>query len=331
MSEIAAASPSAPVVSATPAAVGTSVAPTTPSTTGTSTGTPVHKDPSLSTSKLADPGTPETKDTTAQKAAEKRKYKLKVDGAEQELELGDDEISVRLQKALAADKRMNEAADTRKAFAAFTEAFKSDPFSAAKEFGLDLDTLAEQRIVQRFQEEEQKKADPGAYERAQLQKQLDEYKSKETRAAEETQTRAQAEHDAKVGEEMERDFISALQEAQLPKDRRYLRMMAEIADVNLSHGIELTPKQMASEVRAQISETHKYVTQGLKGEALVSHLGDDVVREILRHSVEKHRAKQSAPTALSAPGEETQAQRDARKPKSGTEIRNFFRGLKDGR
>jgi hypothetical protein len=306
-------------------------------TSAQSTGAPKTGAPNNTTtpnSKLADapPEAPKPGETKAQAEA-RRKYKLKVDGAEQELELSDVEVSTRLQKALAAEKRMAQAAETQKAFKAFQEAFKSDPFEAAKHLhpDMDLDALAEKRLIERFQQEELQKQDPAAYERAQLQKQLDEYKSKEQKAQEAAKAKAQADHDAKVGQEMERDFMQALELSGLPKDRQYLRMMAEVADTALDNDIELSPAQMAAEVNSRIREQHQHVTRGLKGETLIKHLGDDVVREVLRYSVEKHKAKQSVVTAPTARGEETPEQRETRKLKTGSEARKFFNDMKSGR
>ncbi len=330
MSDVAAA-PSTPAPSAPQTS--TSSAPNTaaPGASSTQSTTAQATTSSQSNSKLADTTKPPAQETKTE--AERRKYKLKVDGAEQEIELNDTEISVRLQKSVAAEKRMAQAAETQKAFKAFQEAFKADPYEAAKHFApdLDLDALAEKRIIERFQQEELQKQDPAAYERAQLQKQLDEYKTKEQKVAEEVKFKAQQEHDAKVGSEMERDFIKALELSGLPKDRQYLRMMAEVADTALDNDIELTPDQMAAEVNERIRTQHQHVTRGMKGEALVKHLGNDVVREILKYSVEKHRASKSVVTSPTAPGEESQATKAARKYQSSEEIRGFFRNLKTGK
>lgn len=285
-------------------------------------------------SKLADASADAKKpgETPAQAEA-RRKYKLKVDGAEQELELNDSEISVRLQKAIAAEKRMAQAAEIQKSFRQFSEMFPTDPSGAAKLIApdLNLEEYYEKKLIEKFQAEERQKQDPAAYEREQLKKQLEEYRTKEQKAKEAADAKAQAEHDAKVGKEMEKEFMDALEESGLPKDRRYLRMLAEVADVNLEHGIELTPKQMAAEVNSQLREQHQHVVRGMKGESLIKHLGADVVKEVLKYSVDQHRAKQSVVTAPTAKGEETPAQRDARKLKSGSELRNFFRGLRDGK
>lgn len=276
-------------------------------------------------SSLADNGEETKGEVETQTEAARRKYKLKIDGAEKEMEFSDDEISVRLQKAMAAEKRMQEAAETRKAFQKFVDDFKKDPFLAAKSLDdkMDLDALAEERIVRRYQEEQLKKENPNEYEKVQLQRQLEEYKSKEASFKAEQEQKAQDEYYAKVGQEMERDFMAALDKSGLPKDRRYLKMMAEVADLNLSHGIELTPAQMASEVRAQISGQHQYVTQGLKGQALIEHLGKDVVEEVLKHSIEQHKTKSSVVTKPSAKGEDSEG-RTQKKVVTNRDIRNFF-------
>ncbi len=260
-------------------------------------------------------------------------FSLKVGGKVQDLELTDSEISTRLQKAMGAEKAFQEAAEERKKKAAFDEAFKKDPFSAAKEYGLDLDQLAEERLIRRFQEEELKKQDPAAFERQQLQKQVDEYRAREESAKQEAHQKAQAEYDAKIGQQLEAEFQKALDTSGLPKDRRFVRAMAEVFDINLEHGVELTADQCAAEVGDRIREEHQYVTKTLKGDALMKHLGDDVVAEVVKYHIAKFKPKQSVATPPgsppgTAPGTELdEAGRPPRHMKSGQFLRKMQKGI----
>ncbi len=340
MSDVA--SPAAPAPTSTETKSNVASAPssnttsTSPASGGVASVAPTGKSGTQSVttpnSKLADAPTPAPGSETKAEKAERLKFQLKVKGQMVDEEYTHEQLQVRLQKALAADQGLQETAETRKAFAAFREAFEKDPFEATKNFApkVDLDALAEKRLIERFQQEELQKQDPGAYEKQQLQKQLDEYKSQDQKRKDAETAKAQAEQDAKDGAAFEKEFMQALEETGLPKDRRFLHRLAQIADTNLDHGIELTSKQMAQELNEQIRQEHQHVTRSMKGESLIKHLGDDVVREVLKYSVEKHKAKQSVVTAPTAKGDDTPEQKEARKLKSGSEIRDFFRKLKDG-
>jgi len=218
-------------------------------------------------------------ETKAEKAerveAERRKYKFKVDGAEIEEELSDTDVHVRLQKALAAEKRFKEASDQRKSIEQALKTIKSDPAKALKELaGIDLDEWAEQRLTERYQEalmpEEQKAAT-----------QRQQYEAFEQQVYEQTQA----------------EFIKAVDI--LGYDKEFSRtvvlpIMAEIAESALDYGVELTPQQLAHEANKRLETIHKRQVSTMSGEQLLSYLGDDVVRQIIKTKLS---ATKSAPTA----------------------------------
>lgn len=243
-------------------------------------GTQVHKEPGQESQAAAE----------ARREAERRKYKLKVDGQELEEELSDDEISVRLQKAVAAEKRMQESAELKKQMRALLEAIKSDPFEALKDpvFGLDLKKMAEDRLIQEYQESqltaEQKAVLEEQRKREEIERKLKDYEERERQVA-------QQKLEEQLLAETEREFAEALASEAVPKDRYTMAMMAEEAAAALDSGYELTPKQLAAAVNERISTMTRHALTGLKGEQLARRLGDDVVKEIVRYSVEKVRGK----------------------------------------
>jgi hypothetical protein len=238
--------------------------------------------------KKTKPGSPiegETKEIEEPTPAEKRKYKLKVDGQDLEEELSDDEITVRLQKARAADKRMQQAAQTQKQFQDIVEWIKKDPFEALKHeaFGLDLNKLAEERLAQQYQEAI---LPPEEREKMQLQKELEQYKQREVQVKQQQEAKAAEQYEARVLQELETEMVSALDTSGMPKTPQTLYMMAQIAKANLNYGIELTPQQLAAEVRSNMAVTNKAVLSQLKGKALLEYLGPDVVKDVIRTRLE---------------------------------------------
>lgn len=254
-------------------------------------------------------------------AAEKRRYALKVDGQEIEEELSDDEIRVRLQKAHAVDKRFAEVANQRKQIEAALNQLKTDPAKALKEIaGLDLDEWAEKRILERYQEAMLPEAER---EKAEMQRKLAEYERQfeEQKTAAERQ-KAEA-YEQQVFEQTEQEFISAVE--QLGYDKGFSRtvlvpMMAEIAEAALDYGVELTPSQMATEANKRLETIHRRQVQGLRGEALLRYLGDDVVTEAIRAKLAA--TKGAVPTAPTPPPPARKPSTEApRKPMTPAEWR----------
>ncbi len=261
----------------------------TPSSPLPTTNTPA---PAKATPPVTPPAPAPVAETPAQ--AERRKYKLKVDGQEREEELSDDEVTARLQKGTAAEKRMQEAAEVKKQFRAFQEAVKKDPVAALKDpaFGLDLRKMVEDQIIQEYQnsllpEPDQKEL---TYKR-ELEK-----RDAEIKAFKDAQATAQREAvEMQVYQETRRDFEAALEKENVPKTRRTLSLMAQIAKTAAENGVTLSPSQMAAEVNETLKADHQHVVSSLRGEQLATYLGPDVVKEILRYSVEKHRGARAAP------------------------------------
>lgn len=326
---------SPPTGSADPATKSQTAAPTGGASTQTST-------PNSKFAESTQP--PAAGEQTETKQAERRKYKLKVDGAEQELELADDEISVRLQKAMAAEKRMQEAAELRKQYERFVEQVKADPVAALKDprFGIDVRKQIEDQLIAEWEQQQKLQgltpAEREAVQRAEAaERKAAELEAREAKRQQEIQQRQQQELETKVQADLEREFMEALDKSNLPKNRQTLALMAEIAALNLEHGIELTRDQLVAETNERLRGMQKHVMGGLKGDALVKYLGDDVVREVIRHSVSVVRGQPQSAKTFESPVQPNAPQQtfvdDDDKPKNTKrdsqgikDIRKFFRG-----
>lgn len=230
--------------------------------------------------------------TEPPKPAEKRKYKLKVDGQELEEELSDEEIGVRLQKARAADKRMQESAEVRKAARQLLEDIRKDPWAvlSSPEFGVNLEEIAEQRLAEKYKAELMTEEQRKAFE---LQKQVEAYQKQE-QYRKDAETKAKREQmEREVYAKEEKRFMEAAEKHGLPKDLRTLALMAEVALANHEYGIELSPEQIAMEVNSRLEQPLETVRK-LKGDALLKRLGDSVVQEVLRAKVAEFKAQRTA-------------------------------------
>lgn len=277
-------------------------------------------------------GKQQAQETPAEKAA--RIYKLKVDGVEEEVDLDsfdDMQLVKQLQMAKAASKRMQEAAEVRKAFKQFQENVKKDPLAVlkSKEFGeLDVRKMVEEQILREYEEsqlpEETRKLKEMERLLQERENQLQEIHNRQLQEA-------QAAFEAKVEAETEAELISALEVSDLPKNRETLAVLAQVAKINLEHGLELTPQQLAAEAKARIARMHGAVTKVMKGPQLIQHLGEDVVKEVLRYKLQS--AKQQAQESMKAPTPQAQKlapalgdERAPRQVKNARDFRKFVKG-----
>lgn len=279
-------------------------------------------------------------DSTESPAERKaRKLKLKVDGAEIDYDVDstpDDELATELQLAKAARKRMQEAADQRKKVGEFWERLKADPFKAMEDAGYtpeQVQQMMEERLRQKYMEEEMPQTER---EKLQLQRELEQERQYRQRIEAERKAAIQAEYDAKVREEMTNEFHSALEESGLPKTPHTVYVLAEIAKFNDEHKLGMTTKQMAAEARKRLGGVNQAVLRNLKGAALLSYVGDDVVKEIVRLSVEKVKASRSASAAkpFEPPVPQTKTAFDVEedaKPARRMESQRFFRDMIRGK
>jgi hypothetical protein len=224
-----------------------------------------------------------------------RKYQIKVDGKVSDIDLDsitDDELVKRIQMGTAAQRRMQEAAEMRKNVESLVELLKKDPIAALKDpsLGIDVRKMVEDQILKEYEESQMSEPERKA---RQLERQLQEREAKIKEFEAQREREAQVALKERVFQETQQQFVEALEQEGIPKSKETIYMMAEIALVNLDHGIELTPAQMASEVRNRIIGNHQHITKLLDGEALMKHLGDDVITKVLKYAVEKVKAQQN--------------------------------------
>lgn len=322
----AAAAPSSPSSSPSPAASSPSPSPSSPAAPAAPVA--AGKDPAVT------PASGETPAATAERKA--RKLQLKVDGQLSEVDLdslSDEDLSLKLQMAEAARKRMQEAAELKKKFENAVKLIKENPFEALKDpvFGLDLEQLAEQHLAEKYRMEIMPEPER---KQAELERRLAEFEKREATRLAELEAEQERELTERIYKETEQTFHQALEAAELPKNRETLQAMAQIAQLNLEHGIEMTPQQIAHAAGEQLKGRSQHFLRSLKGQALLSHLGPDVVKEVMRMEVARVRGQPVTPQepAQAAPAEETPEDRkrdrspEPRRRDSITQLKKLVRG-----
>jgi|GEM_PF-1599516 len=228
------------------------------------------------------------------KEAERRKYKLKVNGKEVEKEYSDDEVSRKLQLIEAADERFQKASETEKQLQNFVKALKEDPFAVLSQLGLDdhIDALAEKRLTSKVQRdlmtpEEREIAElrefKSSSERAKQEAEANEKTSTEKQQFEEYRQRASQHYDTQI--------TDALTKSSLPKTPYTVKRVAEVMANALNRGYELDAQTAADMVHENYLGDVQAIFGQLDAEKIIKILGPDLAKKIRKYDVDNLRAK----------------------------------------
>lgn len=273
-------------------------------------------------------------DTSDMSKAEKKEYqallkkfKIKVDGKEEDLEIdlnNEEELKKHLQMSKSANKRMQEAASLRKSAEQFIDMLKKDPRKVLSDpnIGVDLKTLAQEIINQELEDASKS---PEQLERERLQRELEELKSKYEREEEERKAaefeRLQAEEAAKL----ESGIEGALKNSNLPKTPYTVRKMAEMMMLALENDIDLTPNDLVPLLRKQMQSDIKDLFSASNDDILEEFIGKDTISRLRKRTVSK--VKQNvAQTANSIKSTGVESKPKDSKEEKKMSIKDFLKG-----
>lgn len=253
------------------------------------------------------------------------KRKIKVEGAEEELT--DDQLVALAQKGRFYEKKASSLTAKEKALQERIARIEQDPFGALKDLkdlgidkSIDLRELAIQKLAEEFKAEQLKEQDPAAYERAQLQKELDarDAKLKEYETAKQQEAHAQLIQTTQ--QEILTGYGQALQSVGMEITEDVAAKMLEIGMLSIEHGLDLTPEQLATETKAyfeaQDSKWSKSAEEKFKGRyatlegedllKAVDELSDGMVKKLQGALLARARASIGRPPPPVQKVEETQ-------------------------
>lgn len=225
-------------------------------------------------------------------AAEKKLWKLKVDGKEVDFDASDEEVLKReVTKSLGAGKRFEEAATMRKEAEAFYAMLKRDPVRVLSDprFGHDVKKLAEEIVWNNMQEaaltpEQRRQRDVDA--------ELKKYKDAETASKAE----AEKQQAAALQEHYEIDFnnkiMSALEAGGVPKTKGTVRRMAYYLQQAIGHNLDLTPTDLVAQVRKDYQEEHREMYATAEGDSLMSIVGEELAAKIRKADIKRLKTTQ---------------------------------------
>lgn len=225
----------------------------------------------------------------AARAEALKKYKVKVDG--EELEVDENELLTGYQTRKAADKKFREASMARKQAEEFVSLLKSDPIKLLSHpsIGHDVRKLAEEYLVSQLQEEA---LSPEQRELKEAKRKLQEYEEQEKRKTQEADKEKMEKLQAHYAEDYTNKIIGALESSTLPKTPMTIKRMAYYLHRGLEMGVEMDIKDVAGLVKQDYIDEQKNLFGALDEDTLVSLLDKDVLEKIRRAEVKKLKTRQ---------------------------------------
>lgn len=270
-----------------------------------------------------DSPTDKTNAAAAKQAAEEiRKFKLKINGREEEV---DEQTLVRkAQLASAADEKFREAAEMRKSAEQFFETLKTNPKAILMnpEFQqmIGFREIAEEYLGGELKRE---LMDPVQRELEDLRdfkrKQEEALKSQEqerlTKAQQQElqqlQQRAMQEYDTKITE--------ALQTSSIAKTPEAVSRVVGLMEKALTNGYDLDPATAVAMVQDQYRTDLQAMAGTLDGEQLVKFFGDDIIKKLRKYDLTRIKQQlEPAPVAAPAPAP---AAREPKQPSQNPGLR----------
>lgn len=257
---------------------------------------------------------------------QKKKFKYKADGAEVEEELDDSEIANRLALARGANKRMQEAAITRKQTEQLLTKLKDNPIEV-----LNDDRIMGQKkfreIAENFLIEQIKLEQMSPEQKAQLdqQKELERYKNEEKLRKEDEEKQKSATLEKQYVEKFEKTIIDALQSSNLPKNTKTVSRMAQLLQLSIKNGLEADAPMLAQMARDEYSGDLRALVNDMNAEQIIAFLGDDVSNKLRKHDLSKFVPKNPVPIKPSVQQNESPMTKKLSPREFEEQLRNKFK------
>lgn len=226
------------------------------------------------------------------------KVLVKIDGEEKEVTLED--LKRDYQKFQSANQRYEEAKHLRKQSEKLIEIMKTNPFDVLEKMGLDVEALAEERLLRKIQFEQMTDEQKEAYLAKEKLKSYEQMEQ-ERKAQEEFHRLEQVKQHYKAN--FEREIIEAIETNELPRDSQTASKIIGYMQKVIANKLPLTVQDIIPLVKDDLKREeenflNKYKQRDL--DSLLASLGEDTVKAIQRKSIEK--LKNPFPQVTSKPG-----------------------------
>jgi hypothetical protein len=250
----------------------------------------------------------------------KKKFKLKIDGKEEEVEIDfndDDKLTRELQKARAFDKRSQEYSQLRNQVNQVVDRLRQNPMEVLIELGLDPDEISEKHLAAKL--EEMKKS-PEQLEKERMEKELEDHKRKLEEIEKEKEDVRMEQLRNQHASEIENDINSALEssETMLPKGNALaIKRVAEAMMLAMKKGFnDVKPVDVIPFVEQQFVKDVQNLVNVLPEELLPKLLGEQGINKARKYRLNNSKRKANTRTArqiVKETGEKSIIEKDDKK------------------
>jgi len=268
----------------------------------------------------------------------KKKFNIKVDGKQldKEIDLGNEaEVIKILQMAEMAQSRAKEAADLRKTdlqktqeMEQFLAALKNDPRSVLEYMGHNVPELAD-KILQ--EEIKKMQMSPEEKERQAMKEELQKLKEEKDQFEKSAKEKEAQALRAKYAAEYEKDLVTALDSASLPKNPEVVTRMTNMMKIALANKIDISFSDLIPIVKEEMNKDLKALLASLKSEEVEQILGEEMLKGInsrRRKAQEAAKAKEAPPIAQQIKDATPAKVQEKVEEKKKINARDFFKSLK---
>ena len=212
-----------------------------------------------------------------------RSFKVSIDGAESSI---DEATLIRdYQTNQSAQKRFQEAAQTRAQAEEVLKLFKEDPRKAFAKLGVNEKEWAERILNEQMQDD---MLTPDQKQMRDYKRQLDQIAEEKRAAAEEAQAAEDTRLQAQYSETLSNQIVNVLQTSGLPKNQTTVRAIATYMRQAYDNGMtNVTPEQVLPYVRADYEAMLRDILGTSDDNQLLTFLGDDMVNKVVKGHLNK--------------------------------------------
>lgn len=269
-------------------------------------------------------GAPQPGDVSSAAKEAMRKYKVKVEG--KDIEVDEKELLRGYGHQRAASKALNEGKALRAQAENFIQMLKDEGQlrDVLKRLGHDPRKLSEKILAEHLEDE---LMDPKDKRLKFLETEFTKREQKEKLEKEAFEKRAHEQRIQKYQEKYEKEILTELEKGKLPKTKNTVGRIAAYIKKAAEHKIEMTTQEAAQLVAQDLREEHKLIAVDSEIEALINTYGDDFLNKVRKYDTSRLKDPASVLKTPEAQGEPTRDRNKNRKGRmSQREWQRFKRG-----
>lgn len=210
------------------------------------------------------------------------KKKVKVNGKEKDASLAD--LIRYAQKEMSADERMMRASEIEKRYDTMVNLLKTNPIGLLEKIGLNVDDLAKQRVLERYQYEQMS---PEQRQALEAKREAEEYKERFLQMEKERLQKIEADNTEKRVQHWQKSIVTALQKSGLPPEPLVASLTANFVRAQRKAGFKDTQAEdVIPQVQDFCVQMARYFMKSVPTSQLFKALGDDFETNIRKYLLE---------------------------------------------